>query len=999
MAKPHKKSKTGKRILQIIAGGVIVLILLIVLLVPMFVSGSRCRQIILAKINSSTGGKADIARISMGWLKGIRITGISFRDNAGRVAADVKEFSTKPHYAAILTGSLSFGETVIDQPKIVLNIEPQAGKDNTAGRPSTGGEATLPIKKINLIVKNGSLKVNSGSAGVVAISDINSRIDLRPPGEKTGFDVNMTVGGSGRESKIHAAGEIRPPSGAGWGLKGTTGNLNIEVNDLDIGSLAPLLAMAGVDIQAKGVVSADIKAAIKDGQLENIIGTVKGRNIEVGGPQLKGDRLKTDVLDVNMNLQARKGLINIEKLAVHSDWMDANAAGVVPVSSQSLADFAKPDSELNLKGDFKCNLAAVLSQMPHTLGLKGDMTITAGQLSGSIDTLTGNGQKSIAAQANLAGLAGIVSGKPVSLSGPLIANVEVTSDKTGLNFNRLDITGPFASIKGSGTTESFRYNADVDLGKLQTQLGQFVSIGTYSLAGEISAEGTIAGDKNKITAAGATTCKNLRINSAKGATISEPAARIDYSVVVEPPKDILNVDSLKIDASFGQLSTKGAVVTLSEKAAKPMTLPVSARIDLAKLQPYLAVFTSFPGDNQLAGAAESELVFTAGQGRYHIKTDSTKVTNLRLIPAGQAPFEQSQINLVLDVEFDTATKGIVVRKLELISPQIKIKGSLEQSSNAGQTRMQGQFDLDYDWSAVSSMASAFMPAGVRLEGKRKDRISFASSYPSAQPDKMLANLNSQAKIGFDSGEYMGLNFGPTEVDISIRNGLLTIVPFSTAVNNGRFSFAAEADFNRKPTLLRTAGPIQMIKDVQINDAMAKKLLQNVNPVFANAVNINGVANFQCETLAIPLAGAAQNDIEVAGTVSLQQVRLQSSGLLSQILSAVGSNFTGQVINVHPTRFVLQKGYLRYDNMQMDVGNSPLIFSGVIGLDKSLDMMVTLPYTVEGKAIRVGRESDAPLVSVPLKGTVDKPKLDLGRLLEDQLKKQLQQQLMKGLFNK
>lgn len=261
---------------------------------------------------------------------------------------------------------------------------------------------------------------------------------------------------------------------------------------------------------------------------------------------------------------------------------------------------------------------------------------------------------------------------------------------------------------------------------------------------------------------------------------------------------------------------------------------------------------------------------------------------------------------------------------------------------------------------------------------------------------------SSGKLGFAKAECMGFHFGPTEANVQIEKGLLKISPFSSAVNNGRFNFAGEADFKQKPTLLKTSGPIQIMKDIQINKATTDKLLMYVNPVFANAVDVSGVANFSCERLAIPLAGATKNDIEVIGTISIAHLRLQASDLLGQILSVAGTGVRGQDITVSPTRFVLQNGFLRYDDMQMIVGDNPVNFRGVIGLDKSLNMTVTLPYTTAGKTARIGKEVEGVRISLPLRGTIDKPELDLGRLLEEQLKQQLKERLreeLEGLFKK
>jgi hypothetical protein len=82
-------------------------------------------------------------------------------------------------------------------------------------------------------------------------------------------------------------------------------------------------------------------------------------------------------------------------------------------------------------------------------------------------------------------------------------------------------------------------------------------------------------------------------------------------------------------------------------------------------------------------------------------------------------------------------------------------------------------------------------------------------------------------------------------------------------------------------------------------------------------------------------------------------------------------------------------------MQMDIGDNPVNFKGAIGLDKSVNMTVTLPYTMGGRTARVGEKAEER-ISLPLTGSIDKPKLDLGKLLEDQLRKRLGEELRKGL---
>jgi hypothetical protein len=997
--KPEVRKKTGRKILKWLLAFAAALIVLAFLFVPMFVSSEKCRRLILSKINNSIAGRTDFADLSMGWWKGVKVADFSFDDNKGQISVRIKQIAAKPHYASLLTGSLSFGETLVDEPKVLVNLKNRQ-ITQAPQQPAPGGKpqfAMLPIKNIDLVVKDGNLKVTDAQARTVELSQINSKVNLRPLGQTTNFNINTTVVDKTRQSQISASGAIAAPATKqGWSLKGTTGNLTVEVNDLNLQSLTPLFALADVNAQTQGHISADIKSQIKDGRFENLSAVIKGNNLDITSPQLKGDRFQTSSLDADVKLTRAEEVVTIDKLRVKTDWADLSAAGAVPTTLKSLSDFLKPDSNYSLKGTFDCNLPAVLSQMPRTLGLKEGTKISSGKLTGSIETLAQAGRKYIQGSATLTGLQGTYEGKNLALSQPLNAQAQISSDKTAITFDKLDVSASFAKVTCTGNTELLKFDVDVDLAKFQSELGQFADLGPYQVAGRLTGTGQLSLKENKIAAAGTSTVKGLRLSSKQTPAASEATTDGDiaFAFDVDRQNDILSISSLKADTTLGRVDIKDAVLPLSDKAAKPIRLNVTAAgLDLQKVQPFAVLFASFPKEMQLAGIADSSISIISEKDTYAVATDSTKIRNLKFLYPGQQPFEANQVSLVFDARVNPKQKTINVKKLQLISPQIKIhKAELTELSKAGKTQMQGQIDCEYDWAAVSTVAAPFLPQGLKLQGQRKDIVTFTSEYPAGQTDKRLANLNTKARLGFERADYMGLNFGPTQVDIQVRNGLLKIAPFSTTVNNGQFNFAAQADFNQKPAMLKTAAPIQIAKDIQINDATSKSLLMYLNPIFANALNVTGVASFNCEQLAIPISASEKNRIEVVGTVSMNKLRLQASDLLGQIFSVAGTGAPGVDLTIHPTKFVLQNGTLSYDDMQIDVGNSPLNFKGSIGLDKSLNMTITLPYTIEGKTARVGKETPGQRITLALKGTLDKPRLDLGKILEEQLR----QRLIEGL---
>jgi len=462
----------------------------------------------------------------------------------------------------------------------------------------------------------------------------------------------------------------------------------------------------------------------------------------------------------------------------------------------------------------------------------------------------------------------------------------------------------------------------------------------------------------------------------------------------------VKIDNLSVESSFCRLSCLG----------RADSVDYVATANLGQLQQFAGQFADF-GDYTVVGAVtiDGRMSFDAGV----IKAVGNTVIEKFVLSDGKKAIPQTSAKLDFDIALEADKNILRIGSIKLqtepvtaditdsIVPkasQIDITGNFSKNTSNGQTKLTGRLQTVYELAAVNAAAGAFIPQGLKMSGKRNDSIKFESRYPQGQADKLLANLSADATFGFDSAEYMGLGFSAAETKLQIKKGLLQIAPFSTRVNNGRLQFAASADFNQKPTMLQTPGPMQIIENVNINDETCRQILKYVNPVFADAVNVSGVANFHCEQLSIPLGGAAKDELLVIGTIEINKMHLEASDLLGQIVSVAGGR--GADLTLLPTKFVLQNGRLSYDDMQINVGDNPVNFSGVIGLDKSLDMTVTLPYTFAGRTVRVGQDS-AERVSLPIEGSLDNPNINMKKLLEKEAQKLIEtegRKLLEKLFD-
>ncbi len=999
------KKKTGKKILKITAGTVVILLLLVILLVafivPAYISSESGRKLILSKANASGAGAIDFTKLSMSWLKGISVTNISFKNADRGLSVAVKGVSTRPDYGALLAGNLSFGETVIDEPKVEIDVDKMKQKaaetQKAAAKPATRGKtetsAGMPIKRIDLVVKDGDVKIKD-KRGAVEVSNINTKIALLGPGEKTTLALDASIAGQGAASTVNASGNLTP--GKNWDLSKANANITADVNNLNLSQLESLLAIAGVDVNARGIVSAHLKGELKNGVMENVGLDVQGSSIEITAPQLKGDTIKTGSLNVTAEISQQGNLVNVRKMSIATDWFRADANGAAPMSLASVSEFMKQGSKNELKANLECNLPDVAAMLPKTLGLSSQTKLTGGKLVGSVQTVNEMGVKMLAGQVSIEGLTGTMDGKPVSLSEPVEVHAKISSEGGNIKFEKVSVSSSFATGNCSGTTETFNYDTQIDLAKATSELGQFADLGKYKLAGQFSAKGQLTNNAKTTILACSSKISNLRVNPTSDITVSEPNASLNVTAAIDKQTNVLLVKRFKADTSLGQFSIQDGRLPMGADVKEPISLTASTKgLDLAKVQPYLVMTKAISKDVVLGGMVDSNITLSSKDGSYKVTTDSTKISNLLVKAPGKEAFTQNPVAIVLDAEVNPTTKTFVVNNAEITSPDIKIKASVQQKIEGQNSSIQGTAKLDFDWKAITGMLSPFMPAGLTIEGKRQDSISFASKYLTNDPNQMLANLNAQAKVGFDKVSYMGLNVGTTNVDIKVDKGLLTIPQFTSTANNGQLNFGGSADFKKNPAIFKTPGQMQIVKDVQLNVEMANKLLSKVNPIFSGASNVTGVANFQCDRLAVPITGGKPEDANIAGTISLMQVKMQS-GLLSAIMTAIGGS--DNMMTLHPTAFTVKDGFVNYTNMQMDIGDRPINFSGSVPLDPNREIKsfsVTLPVTALGKTVSSRKTSQAGRITAYIKGTPNKPKLDLGKMLQNQAVQTGLELLMEG----
>ena len=382
------------------------------------------------------------------------------------------------------------------------------------------------------------MQLTDTTGTTVQLASLNADLSVRPPGQTSKVNAQTVVLAANQPpGQLTIVGQATPGKKTGWSLRGTTGEVTVDVNDLNLASVGPFLDLAGLQVEARGQVSGHITSTLQNGQIQNVNAIVTGQDLDITGPTLKGDQLQTSQLNVRASLAQSGDVIDVNQLDVRTDWATASLTGTLPKTPGSLSQLLESGAAYDVRGNFDINLAAVLSQMPNTLGVRPGTQVTSGRATGNINTTTEGGRATITATAQVLGLAGVVDNQKVALSGPVRTALQLSTGNQGAQLDNLTVTAPFAQINARGTFKQIDYQAQADLAALQSQLGPFVNLGSYQTAGQLTTQGQVSLGEKTTSVTGTLSAQQLVLAS-DGNSVAEPQMNVNYTLGLDQQQQV-----------------------------------------------------------------------------------------------------------------------------------------------------------------------------------------------------------------------------------------------------------------------------------------------------------------------------------------------------------------------------------------------------------------------------------------------------------------------------
>lgn len=665
-------------------------------------------------------------------------------------------------------------------------------------------------------------------------------------------------------------------------------------------------------------------------------------------------------------------------VSLSMDVGDESQQGSVRAHSQGFS-LSSTAGLAGVSGQFDVEIKTLsLASLRPLLALAGKDVQMAGTLDATAAVKINNGQiKNLQITADLRDFEQNYEGRTIRLEQPLQVRTRLSDDGGNWMIEQVEVESSFFRLAGKGGLNALEYTLTADLAQTQAFSSPFVDWKAYQLGGNLSAGGRILWQDQAVQVAGQVNIRELSVQQgARSMAFSE--LRKDYDLTVFPDLRAVQIRQAILSAQpIGTIRLADAAVNWS-KPDLQAELDLTGTLDLRQASPVVHFFYPLPPDLSMEGTVHPDARLELKEGTLRVLTASTTAEKLAVSKVGSEPFTTQKLMLKADLLWDLKKNELLhLKDFAVDSDAIRIRGNLQPTGTGEKSQLVGKAQAEYDLKEVSALARPFFPQGLNLEGKRNDQFRFSVRRTNSGVD--WRTLQADGSFGFEKAAYKGLNLGASEIKLMADEGIVGVDIADTPVNEGLMRLAGDMDLTSTPPVFRLRKPMTILENVHLNDELTRNLLEYVNPLFAGASRVSGIADFSCDEFVFPLGIARKDLLKIKSVLAIRQITMRSDSFLKELLTVLGTD-PSVVMTLHPTMLTLEKEVLSYQNMQIDVGRNPVVFSGRIGLNRRTQLEMKMPWTLSGQSVRPGQDP-ADRIVLPVGGTIDKPQVDWGKVLQ------------------
>jgi hypothetical protein len=304
-------------------------------------------------------------------------------------------------------------------------------------------------------------------------------------------------------------------------------------------------------------------------------------------------------------------------------------------------------------------------------------------------------------------------------------------------------------------------------------------------------------------------------------------------------------------------------------------------------------------------------------------------------------------------------------------------------------------------------------------GEIKSGDPFARN-PQQAAKPLWARLTIGSQVDWTAANIYGFRFAAGEIRAEMRDGQVYFQPFKLSMNGGLLIANPRIDLASNPPRVvlqppdeftATGQPFVFVDNVQITPEMCNRGLKYALPPLYGVTEAQGKFSVKMKGCEIPLDNPFRG--ERAGELIVHDVQLAPGPMLIAITNVIDTArlATGKTPDTTSrlrvarlkkesvVEYVMRDGKVYHRNLELEFDGLTIKTEGWVAIDQSINILAKI--SAPGLMSRVPLAgAGASEISVPITGTLDRPKIDTsalrGTVLQDLLRAPSNELIRKGL---
>ena len=539
--------------LAILAGSGVALMLAL----PALLGTPLAKARIVDRINRGLApGFLEVGSLRLGWAGPIHLERVALLDPKGLTVVATPSASIDRGLWSLLAGGMSGATLTLD--KATLTIErADDGSINLGRALSTLIAHPDPRRDLTIAITEGTLRYVDPILATPATAD-HVAMTLRLPAAPNPMTGTIRLARDG--ATLDVAGSFDR-----WNVKG--GPKELAELALDVrGHRWPVAARVG-KVDASVICDGTVDLARRRG-FWNLSGDARLLDVVARGGSMRGDSLALARVEAGWELIQGPDGWAVRRLSVVGPFGELKAEGALSQGGRR-----------RIEG--RLDLAAIAARIPHALRLRDGLKVERGTARLEVESTPGPAGTTWDAQARVTDLAARDGDRALSLRDPATLSARLVETGNEFAFETFAIKTAFLDASARGNpADGIVLDGTLDLGGLASQVGEWVDLGRFDLAGRSTLSGRWVGGGTSYDGSIRAEVRDLRWEGFTKAPIRRDALTIEASVAGASRTDGLPAWPGRIALSLGSVGASArAEVVLDERGA---TLHASASTPLSQ---------------------------------------------------------------------------------------------------------------------------------------------------------------------------------------------------------------------------------------------------------------------------------------------------------------------------------------------------------------------------------------------------------------------------------